>query len=192
MHPHPGCTAPKPFPKSSPQKRREAERQKTHHRAASCDAAHAFAPSFPVLPRKTGALGPPGTGRARLSAPHRGFDQGFTPGSARAALPGITGCKREDPLRHQCSEHLAVRSRAGRDDAQTARSCSVWLRSRDRPGSASRSTLAKCVPSERDLAYVGPMRTFVTICLITSPYRNAPRVIGFLALSQMFHRSFRC
>jgi hypothetical protein len=31
------------------------------------------------------------------------------PDSAWAALPGITGCKREDPLRHQCSEHLAVR-----------------------------------------------------------------------------------
>src|SRR6202050_3260867 len=30
-------------------------------------------------------------------------------GSAQAALPGITGCKREDPLRHQSSEHLAVR-----------------------------------------------------------------------------------
>src|SRR6202035_4629991 len=30
-------------------------------------------------------------------------------GSAQAALPGTTGCKREDPLRHQCSEHLAVR-----------------------------------------------------------------------------------
>jgi hypothetical protein len=31
------------------------------------------------------------------------------PDSAWAALPGTTGCKREDPLRHQCSEHLAVR-----------------------------------------------------------------------------------
>jgi hypothetical protein len=49
------------------------------------------------------------SGRARLSAPHRGTRRGFTLGSARAALPGITGCKREDPLRHQCSEHLAVR-----------------------------------------------------------------------------------
>jgi hypothetical protein len=28
----------------------------------------------------------------------------------RAALPGITGCKREDPPRRQCSEHLAGRS----------------------------------------------------------------------------------
>jgi hypothetical protein len=28
----------------------------------------------------------------------------------RAALPGITGCEREDPPRRQCSEHLAGRS----------------------------------------------------------------------------------
>ena len=49
------------------------------------------------------------SGRARLSAPHRGTHRGFTLGSARAALPGTTGSKREDPLRHQCSEHLAVR-----------------------------------------------------------------------------------
>ncbi len=28
----------------------------------------------------------------------------------RAALPGITGCRREDPPRRQCSEHLADRS----------------------------------------------------------------------------------
>jgi hypothetical protein len=28
--------------------------------------------------------------------------------SASAALPGDTGCKREDPLRHQYSEHLAI------------------------------------------------------------------------------------
>src|SRR5580704_11921359 len=48
------------------------------------------------------------SGRARLSAPHRGI-RGFGLGSAWAALPGTTGCKREDPLRHQCSEHLAVR-----------------------------------------------------------------------------------
>jgi hypothetical protein len=58
---------------------------------------------------------------ARLPALHRGRAPGLSiPNSARAALPGITGSKREDPLRHQCSEHLAVRSRAGRDDAQTA------------------------------------------------------------------------
>ena len=49
------------------------------------------------------------SGRARLSAPHRGIRGFLGLGSAQAALPGITGCKREDPLRHQCSEHLAVR-----------------------------------------------------------------------------------
>src|SRR6202035_3118336 len=47
-------------------------------------------------------------GRSPFGAPPRSC-AGITPDSARAALPGITGCKREDPLRHQCSEHLAVR-----------------------------------------------------------------------------------
>ena len=50
----------------------------------------------------------PISGTARLSALLRGHAPGF-PDLAWAALPGITGCKREDPLRHQCSEHLAVR-----------------------------------------------------------------------------------
>jgi hypothetical protein len=58
---------------------------------------------------------------ARLSALLRGYTlRSFNPNSAWAALPGIAGCKREDPLRRQCSRHPAVRSRAGRDDAQTA------------------------------------------------------------------------
>ena len=53
--------------------------------------------------------------RPRLAALHRGHaPKVFASDSARAALPGITGSKREDPLRHQCSQHLAVRSRAGR------------------------------------------------------------------------------
>ena len=57
---------------------------------------------------------------ARLSALLRGYAlRSFDPNSAWAALPGIAGCKREDPLRRQCSRHPAVRSRAGRDDAQT-------------------------------------------------------------------------
>ena len=51
----------------------------------------------------------------------------------RAALPGITGSKREDPLRHQCSQHLAVRSRAGRSMPRTARICSVSLHLREPP-----------------------------------------------------------
>jgi hypothetical protein len=97
---------------SSPQKRREAERQKAHLGAASkSDAARTLSPFLKI--REDRGPDPHGArtswrGRARLSAPHRGI-RGFDPGSAQAALPGITGCKREDPLRHQCSEHLAVR-----------------------------------------------------------------------------------
>src|ERR1700684_3824676 len=66
--------------------------------------------SFLLSPHaeRTEVAGTSWSGRARLSAPHRGI-RGFGLGSAWAALPGITGCKREDPLRHQCSEHLAVR-----------------------------------------------------------------------------------
>ena len=47
--------------------------------------------------------------------------RGLTSTRLRAALPGITGSKREDPLRHQCSQHLAVRSRAGRSMPKAAR-----------------------------------------------------------------------
>ena len=51
------------------------------------------------------------SGRARLPALHCGTRQGSYPlAQLRAALPGITGCKREDPPRRQCSEHLADRS----------------------------------------------------------------------------------
>ncbi len=55
------------------------------------------------------------------------------PTRLRAALPGITGSKREDPLRHQCSQHLAVRSRAGRSMPRTARNHGVWPRLREPP-----------------------------------------------------------
>src|ERR1700733_13771708 len=61
------------------------------------------------------------SGAAAIIADRSPFGAPLQCFSARAALPGITGCKREDPLRHQCSEHLAVRTRAGRDDAQAAR-----------------------------------------------------------------------
>jgi hypothetical protein len=60
-----------------------------------------------------------GGGHARLSALHRGTTPRPYSTRLRAALPGTTGSKRENPPRHQCSEHLAVRSRAGRDDARS-------------------------------------------------------------------------
>jgi hypothetical protein len=123
-------TPPKAFPKNSSLERREAERQKAHLGAASqSDAARTLSPV--LLMGGPRPLATSWSGRARLSAPHRGTYRGFILGSAQAALPGITGCKREDPLRHQCSEHLAVRTRAGRDDAQAARERSVSLHSRE-------------------------------------------------------------
>jgi len=88
-------------------------------------------------------------GRARLSALHRGTRRGFTPGSARAALPGTTGCKRENPLRRQCSEHLAVRSRAGRADAQAARGAGLRsLSARTAPAPFQGSSLETPFTSE--------------------------------------------
>jgi hypothetical protein len=133
-------------------KRREAERREAHHRAASTsDAARTLSPVFPLRedrgPRLHRALDlKKWSGRARLSTPHRGIRGLLGLGSAQAALPGITGCKREDPLRHQCSEHLAVRHAPDgtmpKPPASAVYRCSRENRSR----SASRSTLAKGVP----------------------------------------------
>ena len=101
--------------KTPPLKRREAERREAHQpgAASTSDAARALSPVFPLREDRGPGLYraldlKKWSGRARLSAPHRGI-RGFGLGSAQAALPGTTGCKREDPLRHQCSEHLAVR-----------------------------------------------------------------------------------
>src|ERR1700682_1322291 len=89
------------------------------------------------------------SGRARLSAPHRGI-RGFGLGSAQAALPGTTGCKREDPLRHQCSEHLAVRHAPDGTMPKPPASAVYRCTRENRSRSASRSTLAKGVLCERD------------------------------------------
>src|SRR5579862_9532298 len=78
------------------------------------------APSPVAAPRCAGTAAAREAGRSPFGAPPRCYAGIIHPNSAWAALPGITGCKREDPLRHQCSRHPAVRSRAGRDDAQTA------------------------------------------------------------------------
>ena len=85
------------------------------------------------------------SGRARLSAPHRGI-RGFGLGSAQAALPGTTGCKREDPLRHQCSEHLAVRHAPDGTMPKPPASAVYRYAHENRSRSALRSTLAKGVP----------------------------------------------
>ena len=85
--------------------KREAERRKAHPSTVRATLAD-------VTVRKMhGARKRAKTGRARLPALRRGTRQGFDPSAQlRAALPGITGCKREDPPRRQCSEHLADRS----------------------------------------------------------------------------------
>ena len=78
-------------------------------RAPASSPSRTARESFEAAPSPFGA--PP-----RLCAEGVTLRLGF-----KAALPGIAGCKREDPPRRQCSEHLALRSRAGGDDAQAAR-----------------------------------------------------------------------
>ena len=100
-------------PKNSSLKRREAERREAHHRAASrSDAARVLSPVSPLRedrgPGLHKALDLMERARSPFGAPPR-HPRFLGLGSAQAALPGTTGCKREDPLRHQCSEHLAVR-----------------------------------------------------------------------------------
>jgi hypothetical protein len=101
-------TPAKAFPRTPPLKRREAERQKA--RTGPHRKAMRRAPFLPSPKRgRPRSPGPHGAGALAFRRPTAALRRGFIPGSARAALPGITGCKREDPLRHQCSEHLAVR-----------------------------------------------------------------------------------
>jgi hypothetical protein len=93
--------------KTSSLERREAERREAHHRAASqSDAARTLSPF--LLAEEPRPRGPHGAGALAFRRPTAASEV-LGLGSAQAALPGTTGCKREDPLRHQCSEHLAVR-----------------------------------------------------------------------------------
>ena len=140
----------KPCPKNPPLKeeRRSADRRirpeaaspRTSLRGLAQTVRRAARALFSFLPRLRGR---DWRQRARLSALHHGSRGRYPSTRPRAALPGTTGCKREDPPRHQCSEHLAVRSRAGRDDAQSRPARAVT----PRPGYRSRSALG--VPSRR-------------------------------------------
>jgi hypothetical protein len=56
--------------------------------------------------RSAGVIG----ARSPSGAPPRHLPKHIVSAQLRAAFPGITGCKREDPPRRQCSEHLADRS----------------------------------------------------------------------------------
>ncbi len=100
--------------------RRSAERRTTgsappqkRKPASVCGEHHRFLPRT-ARDQSGGALA--------FRRPTAALRRGSYPSTRlRAALPGITGSKREDPLRHQCSQHLAVRSRAGRSMPKAAR-----------------------------------------------------------------------
>ena len=117
--------------------------------ASTSDAARALSPVFPLREdRGPGlSLGPQKMERARspFGAPPR-HPRFFGLGSAQAALPGTTGCKREDPLRHQCSEHLAVRHAPDGTMPKPPASAVYRYAHENRSRSALRSTLAKGVP----------------------------------------------
>jgi hypothetical protein len=137
--------AKKPSQETPPLKegRRSAERRTTGpHRKAMRRASFLLSPHA----ERTEAAGTSWSGRARLSAPHRGIRGFLGLGSARAALPGTTGCKREDPLRHQCSEHLAVRHAPDGTMPKPPASAVYRCAHENRSRSALRSTLAKGVP----------------------------------------------
>ncbi len=100
----------KALPTFSPFKKKGGGRRSAHlgirprcsrtKACCGCGERHRFFP----LPRgiETAAPSPYGA--------HRGHAPKVLPSnSARAALPGIAGCKREDPPRRQCSQHLADR-----------------------------------------------------------------------------------
>src|ERR1700722_20789059 len=119
--------------KTSLQTRREAERREAHQpgAASTSDAARALSPVFPLREDRGPGLAldlKKWSGRARLSAPHRGI-RGFCPrlGSGRASWNHRmqTGGPSPAPVQR------APRSPApaGRDDAQAARERSVSPRS---------------------------------------------------------------
>ncbi len=117
------------------QTRREAERREAHQPgAASKDAARALSPVFPLREDRGPGLYEPWTswsGRARLSAPHRGTRRGFYPrlGSGRASWNHRMQTGGPSPAPVQRAPRSPTR--AGRDDAQAARERSVWPRSRE-------------------------------------------------------------
>jgi len=91
--------------------RRSADKRIHREAASKSDAARVLSPflRYGRIEAQNHGARTSWSGRARLSAPHRGTRRVSSRLGFRAAFPGITGCKREDPLRHQCSEHLAVR-----------------------------------------------------------------------------------
>ncbi len=141
-------------------KRREAERREAHQpgAASTSDAARALS-CLPTAgrprPRTHRALGlRKWSGRARLSAPHRGI-RGFCPrlGSGRASWNHRMQTGGPSPAPVQRAPRGPTR--AGRDDAQAARERSVWLRpTRTAPAPPQGVPSRKASLCERDGGYV--------------------------------------
>jgi hypothetical protein len=120
--------------KTSLQTRREAERREAHQpgAASTSDAARALSPVFPLREDRGPGLHraldlKKWSGRARLSAPHRGI-RGFCPrlGSGRASWNHRMQTGGPSPAPVQRAPRGPTR--AGRDDAQAARERRVSLR----------------------------------------------------------------
>ena len=140
------------IPKNSSLERREAERREAHHRAASTsDAARALSPVFPLREDRGPGLHraldlKKWSGRARLSAPHRGI-RGF---SASARLrprflepPDANG--RTLSGTSAASTSRSDTRRTGRCPSRPRAQC-MAAPDENRSRSALRSTLAKGVP----------------------------------------------
>jgi hypothetical protein len=92
---------------------REAERRLAHLLDCTCRQAQSG-----TAPVTGNSRDPHYKGRSPFGAPQR-IAETFISTRLGPALPGITGCKRQwafrpPPLQCQCSQHLAVRTRAGR------------------------------------------------------------------------------
>src|SRR5580698_9358057 len=118
--------------KSRLQTRREAERREAHQpgAASTSDAARTLSPVLPLREDRGPGLHraldlKKWSGRARLSAPHRGI-RGFDLGSGRASWNHRMQTGGPSPAPVQRAPRSPAR--AGRDDAQAARERSVWLR----------------------------------------------------------------
>ena len=145
----------KPSQEATPTKRRQKFLPRTKGGGAPTSAStgkphrNAMRRASVLRSSDTGGLGSPGSlerARSPFGAPPR-LSEVFTPARLQAALPGITGCKREDPLRHQCSEHLAVRHAPDGTLPKPPVRAVYGYAHENRSRSASRSTLAIRRPS---------------------------------------------
>jgi hypothetical protein len=90
--------------------RRSAGRRKSNRPHHTNRCRHLSAPRARRAPRTIRLREPPASGALAFRRSTAALARLLPLTQLQAALPGITGCKREDPPRCQCSEHLADRS----------------------------------------------------------------------------------